>query len=246
MVLDRLLERLFPGGCTVGVQGDLVRGIGYVDQQPVTVVGTTNDAAIGVELALAMAVEVLRTVQESPGRPIVLMIDTEGQRLRHRDELLGINVYMSHLAQCLEVARLAGHRIVSLVYGRAVSGGYITGGMMADRCHALASAEISVMNLPAMARVTKIPQARLEALALSSPVFAPGADNYLKMGALESLWSDDPAASLAEALRAPAAAPGGGRTDRRREMGDARGGRTMALSVSRRVRTDVIAKSGGS
>ena len=136
-----------------------------------------------------MAVEVLATVQQHPGRPIVLLIDTQGQRLRHRDELLGINVYMAHLAQCLEVARRAGHRIVSLVYGRAVSGGYITGGMMADSCHALVSAEISVMNLPAMARVTKIPQERLEELAESSPVFAPGAANYLAMGGLESLWA---------------------------------------------------------
>ncbi len=186
-----LLDRLFPDGHSVAIDGDLLRGTAVVGGATVTVVGTTNDAAIGVELALAMAVEVLATVRDHPRRGIVLLVDTQGQRLRHRDELLGINVYMAHLAQCLEVARRAGHRIVSLVYGRAVSGGYITGGMMADTCHALASAEISVMNLPAMARVTKIPQARLEELSATSPVFAPGAANYLTMGALESLWSDD-------------------------------------------------------
>ncbi len=198
-----------------------------------------DDAAIGVELALAMATDVLRTVRDHPGRAIVLLVDTQGQRLRHRDELLGINVYMAHLAQCIEVARRAGHRIVSLVYGRAVSGGYITGGMMADACFALASAEISVMNLPAMARVTKIPQERLEELAQSSPVFAPGASNYLAMGGLESLWSDDPAAALADALRATSISDGT-RTDRRRDVGAARGGRTMAAEVSRRVRTDAL------
>ena len=234
-----LLGRLFPDGCTVGVEGDFVRGVGHAGGRTITVVGTTNDAAIGVELALAMATEVLRTVREHPGRALLLLIDTQGQRLRRRDELLGINAYMAHLAQCLEVARRAGHRIVSLVYGRAVSGGYITGGMMADTCNALASAEISVMNLPAMARVTKIAQSRLEELAQSSPVFAPGADNYLKMGALDSLWSDDVAAALMRALDGPDA-PAAGRSDRRRDLGDARGGRTRARAVSQRVRTDAV------
>ena len=235
-----LFDRLFPDGSAIAVEGDLLRGTAEVDGRTVTVVGTTDDAAIGVELALAMATEVLRTVQHHPGRAIVMLVDTQGQRLRHRDELLGINVYMAHLAQCLEVARRAGHRIVSLVYGRAVSGGYITGGMMADSCHALVSAEISVMNLPAMARVTKIPQQRLEELAGTSPVFAPGAANYLKMGGLESLWADDAAAALKAALAASNTTDDTGRTDGRRASGDARGGRTMALSVSRRVRSDVV------
>ncbi|MEO8935964.1 MAG: biotin-independent malonate decarboxylase subunit gamma [Burkholderiaceae bacterium] len=240
MTVDQLFDRLFPDGHEIAVEGDLLRGTAAVDGTTVTVVGTFDDAAIGVELALAMATEVLKTVGEHPGRAIVLLIDTQGQRLRHRDELLGINVYMAHLAQCLEVARRAGHRIVSLVYGRAVSGGYITGGMMADSCHALVSAEISVMNLPAMARVTKIPQQRLEELAETSPVFAPGAANYLKMGGLDSLWDDDAADALRRALSAELQCDAHGRTDLRRAAGDARGGRSMALRVSGRVRDDAL------
>ena len=35
-------------------------------------------------------------------RPIVMLVDTSGQRLSRRDELLGINGYLGHLAQCLE------------------------------------------------------------------------------------------------------------------------------------------------
>ncbi len=241
MNLPPLLDTLFPEGHAIALDGERIRGDATVDGRVVTVVGTADHAAIGVELALAMAGDVLRTVREHPGRAIVLLVDTQGQRLRHRDELLGINVYMAHLAQCIEVARRAGHRIVSLVVGRAVSGGYITGGMMADACFALASAEISVMNLPAMARVTKIPQERLEALSTTSPVFAPGAANYVAMGGLDALWGDDAAAALAAALRPEADAPAGGRTDRRRERGAARGGRTTALDVSRRVRSDAVA-----
>ena len=234
MNIAELFDALFPEGHAIEVERDFLHGTGRCEGRTACVVGTTNHAAIGVELALAMAVEVLRTVREHPGRAILLLIDTQGQRLRHRDELLGINAYMAHLAKCLEVARRAGHRIVSLVYGRAVSGGYLTTGMMADACYALESAEISVMNLPAMARITKVSQERLEELARSSPVFAPGAVNYLKMGALESLWSGDLAAALCNALRGEDAA------DHRRERGDERGGRTMALEVSRRVRSDAL------
>ena len=232
-----LLDALFPAGHAVAVDDHFVVGTAIVDKATICVVGTTDHAEIGIELALAMATEVLRTVREHPGRAILMLVDTQGQRLRRRDELLGINVYMAHLAQCMEVARRAGHRLVSLVHGRAVSGGYLTGGMMADACFALASAEISVMNLPGMARVTKIPQARLEELAETSPVFAPGAANYVKMGALEGLWSDDPGDALAVALHAVGVEVDG-RTDRRRELGRARGGRAMALSVSNRVRHD--------
>jgi len=229
-----LLNALFPDGHDVTQEDYFLGGTGIAAGQTIAVVGTANHAAIGVELALKLAGEVLRTVQQHPGRAILLLVDTQGQRLRHRDELLGINAYMAHLAKSIEVARRAGHRIVSLVYGRAVSGGYITGGMMADACYALATAEISVMNLPAMARVTKIPQDRLEALAKTSPVFAPGAENYLQMGALDELWSSDLAAALCDALQ------GNPIADQRRERGAERGGRTMALTVARRVRTDVV------
>ena len=229
-----LLAALFPDGHDVVVSGDFIGGTASARGTPITVVGTTNHAAIGVELALAMAREVLQTIRDHPKRPILMLVDTQGQRLRHRDELLAINGYMAHLAKAMELARRSGHRIVSLVYGRAVSGGYITGGMMADACFALASAEISVMNLPAMARVTKIPQERLEALAQTSPVFAPGAENYLKMGALESLWSGDLAAALQGALEATDT------VDRRRERGSERGGRTMAMKIAERVRNDPV------
>lgn len=234
MEISVLLNSLFPEGHGVVQEGDFLSGSGIAAGQTVTVVGTTNHAAIGVELALKLAGEVLSTVRGHSGRSILLLVDTQGQRLRHRDELLGINAYMAHLAKSIEVARHAGHRVLSLVYGRAVSGGYITGGMMADACFALDTAEISVMNLPAMARVTKIPQERLEALAKTSPVFAPGAANYLKMGALDGLWSGDLAEALRDALQ------GNQIADRRRERGAERGGRTMALTVARRVRTDAV------
>lgn len=232
MQWNEVANQLFPSGHTVQRTGDFLSGTGRCGQQTVMVIGTTNRAAIGVEIAFAMAARVLETMRSHPRRAILLLIDTQGQRLRHRDELLGINSYMAHLAKCVELARRNGHRIVSLVYGDAVSGGYLAGGMMADACFALHDAQISVMNLPAMARVTKIPQERLEELSKTSPVFAPGSLNYFQMGALQAIWQGDLASQLEAALRDAET------DDRRRELGAARGGRSRAFDVAWRVRDD--------
>jgi len=229
MTWQDLLSALFDTHA-VQREGELLHGSAELDGHMLAVVGTTDHAAIGVDLALAQARLVLQTVREHPGRPIVLLVDTQGQRLRHRDELLGINRYMAHLGCCIELARRRGHRVIGLVYDQALSGGFITSGLIADACYALPQAEIRVMRLPAMARVTKIDEARLEELSASNPVFAPGVQNYVAMGGIQSLWQGD----LRTELRAALAAPPGG--DERAALGAQRGGRRLAAEVAARVR----------
>ena len=225
-------DRLFDRGHDIVADGDLLSGSGRCGDTVFAVVGSTNHAEIGVEITLAMAKRVVATMREHPGRPILFLVDTQGQRLRHRDELLGIHRYMGHLAQCVELARSRGHRVLALVYDQALSGGFLSSGMMADLCAALPDAEIRVMNLAAMARVTRLPEERLKALAKASPVFAPGADNYVRMGAVDALWDGDLAAHLMAALRdAPP-------TDVRRELGSTRGGRTLAATIAERAATE--------
>ena len=194
---NELLTALFAGEHTVTCEADFLHGIATFDAQTLAVVGSAHHAEIGVELALAQARAVLDVVRDHPGRPLLLLVDTQGQRLRRRDEMLHIARYMAHLGQTLVLARRQGHPVIGLVYDQALSGGFITSGLMADDCHALTHAEIRVMRLPAMARVTKIDEARLAELAKDNPVFAPGVGNYLAMGGLKSLWDGD-----AEALRA--------------------------------------------
>ncbi|MDX1657161.1 MAG: biotin-independent malonate decarboxylase subunit gamma [Candidatus Competibacteraceae bacterium] len=230
MKLADLLDKLFPQGHRVAVEGEVVSGSGTTEAGEVAVIGTTDHAYIGVEIALALAGQVLDVVRRFPGRPILLLVDTHGQRLSHRDELLGINGYLAHLAKCLELARSRGHKLISLVYSEAVSGGFLSFGMMADEIHALADAQVRVMNLPAMARITKIPLERLEELSKDSPVFAPGVENYLKMGGIQSLWGEDLARQLVAALQREVG------PDRRRELGAERGGREAAHRAARRVR----------
>jgi malonate decarboxylase gamma subunit len=221
----KLASTLFPDGHTISEQNEFLSGDAQVDGQTVAVIGTTGHTPIGIEIALAQAQAILRTVRETPGRPILMLIDTQGQRLRHRDEMLGINSYMAHLGKCVDLARRKGHKIIGLVYDQALSGGFITSGLMADACHALPTATIRVMGLPAMARITKVPEEQLTELAQSNPVFAPGPENYLRMGGLESIWDGDLAAHLKAALAQPVAG------DQRSALGLQRGGRRLAQPV---------------
>jgi malonate decarboxylase gamma subunit len=225
-----LADALFPDSHSIEVHGDMLCGTGVVEGRTIAVLGTTHHAAIGVGLALNQARIVLDTIKQHPGRPILLLIDTQGQQLRRRDELLGINRAMAHLGCCIDLARRRGHRVIGLVYDQALSGGFITSGLIADACYALPEAEIRVMGIPAMARVTKLSEERLAALSRSSPVFAPGVDNYVVMGGIRALWTGDLAQALCDALvTAPT-------VDERAADGAARGGRRCAAPIIELVR----------
>ncbi|WP_431100047.1 biotin-independent malonate decarboxylase subunit gamma [Roseateles noduli] len=226
---NTLATTLFGSDRGLTLDGDFLHGTVEFDGEPLTIVGTTGHAAIGVKLALAQTRVVLDTLTRHPGRPILLLIDTQGQQLRRRDELLGINRAMAHLGMTIDLARRRGHRVLGLVYDQALSGGFITSGLIADACDALPEAEIRVMRIPAMSRVTKLPEEMLTALSETNPVFAPGVDNYVAMGGVRRLWTGDLRAALRQALTdAPT-------EDRRAVDGAERGGRRLAASVMQRV-----------
>ncbi|MDH2327688.1 biotin-independent malonate decarboxylase subunit gamma [Cereibacter sp. SYSU M97828] len=228
MKIHDLLPQLFPHGHDIAFDGEYFAG----SAGDVSVIGTCDRAAIGAALSHRMAGEVLRICRDHPGRPILLLVDTLGQKMSRRDETICLNAYIAHLAKCLDHARGRGHKTIGLVYGEAVSAGFLSSSMLADACYALPEAEVKVMNLPAMSRVTKIPLERLEELSRTSAVFAPGVANYIAMGAVRGIWEGDLAACLKAAL---AEDPG---PDTRRALGEQRGGRTLARRVSADVRGD--------
>lgn len=229
MELTPLLDALFPLGHAITRNEDVLGGTATTAAGEVTVIGTANKLEVGVDHALALAATVLASTRAHPQRPIVMLVDTSGQRLARRDEMLGINSYFAHLARTLDLARRRGAPLVSLVYGESVSGGFLSFGLMADRIFALPEAQVRVMDLRAMARVTKQPLEKLQALSQSSPVFAPGVENYVSMGAVEAVWEGDLAQALVNALHAPVTG------DPRRARGAERGGRLLARDVAAAV-----------
>jgi len=230
-----LFDRLFgAGGHKVSSEGLFLHGLAEVDGQAISVIGTRDHAAIDVTLALRIADAILQTVRTdattSP-RPILFVADTQGQALSRHDELLGLNGYFAHVARCVDLARRQGHQLVTLIHGEAVSGGFLAYGMLADRICALPDAQVRVMDLRAMSRVAKINLEKLEELAAVSPVFAPGAENYWKMGGIHEIWSakdkwtERLAASFASITN----------SDSRAAIGVERGGRKLAASIAQLV-----------
>lgn len=226
---DPGLDALFPAGHAVHVHGGVLRGLGRGPEGDVAVLGSVGGAELGVEGALALSAEVLRTIREHPGRPILALVDSKGQRMSRRDEVLGLNGVLGHLAACVELARRRGHRIQALVRGDAVSGGVLPLGFMADEVAAVEGAHPWVMSLAAMARVTKLPVERLEALSRRSAILAPGLDGFLRLGAVEAVWRPPLDVALAAALARPAG------PDARAERGLSRGGRLLAAEVDAQV-----------
>jgi malonate decarboxylase gamma subunit len=96
------------------------------------------------------------------------------------------------------------------------------------------------MDLPSMSRVTKLPLDTLQQLAKATPVFAPGLDHLLQMGAVAEIW--DPTKpldkQLEETLRNASA------VDTRDELGARRQGRTMAALVAKRVIAEATGRGG--
>lgn len=225
-----LCDQLFPQGHTVKASGQVLTGQGRVGNETVAVVGTLDHAAIGVDIALQLSEAVIAIMNDQPRMPILMLVDTQGQQLSRRDELLGNSPFLAHLAKCFAVARTRGHQLLSVVYSEAVSGGFLSLGMIADETYAVPGAQIRVMALPAMSRITKLPLEELEALCRTSPILGPGAHNFVALGAVEEIWEG----SLDECLLTALAKKN--HLDKRRELGASRGGRTGAARVAQLVR----------
>lgn len=170
MSLNDILDSLFPAGHAVSVANQVITGQAQTAQGVVAVLGTTDAAAIDHAMALALSGFILDTIEQHPDRPLVFLVDTSGQALSRSQELLCLNGSLAHLAQCVDLARKQGHVSLSLVTANAVSGGFLSFGLMADRAYALADAQVRVMDLRAMSRVTKIAHERLVELAANSPI----------------------------------------------------------------------------
>ena len=204
--LEALCHKNFPLGHKISIDGDMIFGEAKLSTGPVAILGTINQASIGIDLAFNL-------------------VDTQGQKLSKRDELLGNTGYLSHLSKCFEYARDKGHRIISIIYNEAISGGYLALGLIADESFAVSNAQIRVMALPAMSRITQIPLDQLEELCNSSPIFGPGIKNYIALGAIEDVADENLCLELEKAVLKTT------KNDTRAQSGLERGGRNLAYSV---------------
>lgn len=229
MNLQELLPKLFPAGNSVTVADNIVSGEGRTASGAVSVIGTTNGTRLGIKELLALSRLFLDVLRNHPGQPILMLVDNNGQKMALEDELLGLNQYIAHLVKLQDLARRNGHPVVALVYGNSIAGGFIAFGLCAGDTCALSDSNTSVMILPAIARVTKLPLEYLEELSKTVAVFAPGVRNFFKTGGLREVWENSLDDCMERALCQDQSA------DVRAELGAERGGRPEAAKIIREI-----------
>lgn len=188
MQTEAILKQLFPHDLNYDIEGHFICGSAQTAVGKVRIVGTVNSAPINQHIAMQIAAEVLDIIAEDTQIPVVFIVDTQGQALSRSDELLCLNRTFAHLASCVDLLRRKQHPNLAIILGEAVSGGFLSYGLMSNQVFALESSQVKVMDLNAMARVTKIPVERLKELSQSSAIFAPGVENFYKMGAIAEVW----------------------------------------------------------
>lgn len=153
------------------------------------------------EIGLIEAWEIARAVREvvdadgqqddkrREKRAIVAVIDVASQAYGRREEAYGIHQALAGAADAYASARLAGHPVIGLIVGRAMSGAFLAHGYQANRLVALADSQVMVhaMGKESAARVTLRSVADLEAFTARVPPMAYDIDNYASLGLLWKL-----------------------------------------------------------
>lgn len=233
MTLDKILASLFPNGHEVVLERGLMSGRGPLPHGgTIAVIGVDGRTPVGIEEAVLLSGYVLDVIKRGRNDPILVLIDSDSQRMSKRDELLGLNEFLAHLAKCLMLADKLGHRTIGLLYGHTAAGAFIATALATQTLIALPGAEPAVMDLPSMSRVTKLSLEVLQEKAKSTPVFAPGLDNLAQTGAVAiTLDPDSPLANQLSSVLSGQAK----REDLRDKLGKERKGRPKAADIAERV-----------
>jgi malonate decarboxylase gamma subunit len=233
VTLDSILASLFPDGHDVRKDSGIVFGSGPLRSGGrALVIGVADRTAIGVDEAIRLSRYVLTSIKSDSG-PFLIIVDSDSQRMSKRDELLGLNEFLAHLAKSLIYADLHGRPTIGLLYGHTAAGAFLATALATRVLVGLPGADPVVMDLPSMSKVTKLSIEVLEEKAKSTPVFAPGLQNLAQTGAVHLTW--DIAIPLADQLEKLLADMPDAR-DRRDMLGKERGGRLKAHDIAERVR----------
>jgi malonate decarboxylase gamma subunit len=150
---------------------------------------------VGLEQAYALATRVREIINaDSAGndikkRPIIAIVDLKSQAYGRREEIGAIHLAAATAADAYATARFAGHPIIGLIVGQAISGGFLTHGYQANRLLAFDDDEVLIhaMHKEPAARITRRTVAQLEELAKGVTPLSYNVRDYAKLGLLWKL-----------------------------------------------------------
>lgn len=140
----------------------------------------------GWGLAKAVGEAVQADAQRAEKRVLVAIIDVPSQAYGRREEALGIHQALAGAVDAYARARLAGHPVIGLLVGKAMSGAFLAHGYQAQRLIALDDPGVMVhaMGKAAAARITLRSIEQLEQLAAEVPPMAYDLASYASLGLL--------------------------------------------------------------
>ncbi|CAM3729604.1 biotin-independent malonate decarboxylase subunit gamma [Klebsiella variicola] len=176
---------------------------GQIDGESVRFIAVVPDAnnhyprAAGGEVGLLEGWTLAKVVNETIAadadqaikRPIVAVIDVPSQAYGRREEAFGIHQALAGAAGAYAKARLAGHPVIGLIVGKAMSGAFLAHGYQANRLIAFNDSGVLVhaMGKESAARITLRTVEALEKLAATIPPMAYDVSNYATLGLLSAL-----------------------------------------------------------
>lgn len=143
----------------------------------------------GWTLAKVVSETVAADADSSTKRPIIAVIDVPSQAYGRREEAFGIHQALAGAAAAYANARLAGHPVIGLIVGKAMSGAFLAHGYQANRLIAFNDEGVLIhaMGKESAARITLRTVDALEKLAATIPPMAYDVSNYATLGLLSDL-----------------------------------------------------------
>ena len=142
-------------------------------------------------LALARAVTDVVEADREAGtkRAVVAVVDLPSQAYGRIEEMAGLHQAMASAVDAYHRARTAGHPVVALVVGAALSGGFLTHGLQADQILALddPGVEIHAMHREAAARITLRTVDQLDELARTVLPLSYDVRDWAQLGLCDGL-----------------------------------------------------------
>ncbi|WP_338488682.1 biotin-independent malonate decarboxylase subunit gamma [Pseudomonas trivialis] len=169
---------------------------GVLGGQPVRFIAVVTDpdnrfprarnGEVGLLEGWGLAKAVDDAIARGDQRPIIAIVDVPSQAYGRREEALGIHQALAAAADSYARARLAGHPVIGLLVGKAMSGAFLAHGYQANRLIALRDPGVMVhaMGKASAALVTLRSVEELEALAASVPPMAYDIDSFASLGLL--------------------------------------------------------------
>ncbi|CAG4908621.1 biotin-independent malonate decarboxylase subunit gamma [Paraburkholderia saeva] len=152
-----------------------------------------KDNVVGLEQGWQLARVVRETIaadaRATRRRPIIAIVDVKSQAYGYREEMLGIHLACAAAVDAYACARDAGHPVVALIVGPAMSGAFLAHGYQANRIVALDApgTMVHAMGKDAAARVTRRTVEALDALGEKIVPMSYSMASFAKLGLLDQL-----------------------------------------------------------